>query len=240
MPIDEIKELLSNDSPDITRKLLDQHRRRLVERLAQQQRTLAFLEALIEREECVMPYEVTIARVEPQPVAALRIRTSLQQVGEAIGRGFGEVMSYLGKLGIAPAAAPLVIFHDVIDEETPGDIETCIPTATPVAGEGDIVGVELPGGLVATTVHHGPYGEIAPAYHTLTGWIQEHGHEMAGPPREIYLNDPAEVGEPSNSRGSSGRLETDLGSPYFAIGGSDVSLRNVDPPATSPPTSGIQ
>ncbi|MCA1736222.1 MAG: hypothetical protein LC739_08935 [Actinobacteria bacterium] len=119
MPIDEIKELLSNDSPDITRKLLDEHRRRLVERLAQQQRTLAFLEALIEREEGVMPYEVTIARVEPQPVAALRIRTSLQQAGETIGRGFGEVMSYLGKLGIAPAAAPLVIFHDVIDEETP-------------------------------------------------------------------------------------------------------------------------
>lgn len=48
---------------------------------------------------------------------------------------------------------------------------------------------------MATTVHHGPYGEIAPAYHILTGWIQDHGHEMAGPPREIYLNDPAEVGE---------------------------------------------
>lgn len=61
MPIDEIKELRANDSPDITRKLLDGHRRRLAERLAQQQRTLAFLEALIEREEGVMPYEVTVA-----------------------------------------------------------------------------------------------------------------------------------------------------------------------------------
>lgn len=27
------------------------------------------------------------------------------------------------------------------------------------------------------------------------GWIQEHGHEAAGPPREVYLNDPTEVGE---------------------------------------------
>jgi effector-binding domain-containing protein len=43
---------------------------------------------------------------------------------------------------------------------------------------------------MASTVHYGPYEEIAPAYHTLTGWISEHGHEIAGPPREIYLNDP--------------------------------------------------
>lgn len=42
-------------------------------------------------------------------------------------------------------------------------------------------------------MHRGPNNEIGPAYHTLAGWIQEHGHELAGPPREIYLNDPQEV-----------------------------------------------
>ena len=46
---------------------------------------------------------------------------------------------------------------------------------------------------MATTVHHGPYEQIAAAYHTLTGWISEHGHDIAGPPREIYLNDPQTV-----------------------------------------------
>ena len=46
---------------------------------------------------------------------------------------------------------------------------------------------------MVTTVHRGPYEEIAAAHHTVTGWISEHGHEMAGPPREIYLNDPQTV-----------------------------------------------
>lgn len=32
-----------------------------------------------------------------------------------------------------------------------------------------------------------------PAYHTVMGWISEHGHEIAGPPRETYLNDPQTV-----------------------------------------------
>jgi hypothetical protein len=38
-------------------------------------------------------------------------------------------------------------------------------------------------GSVAWTVHRGPFDEIGPASHTVAGWIQEHGHEVAGPPR---------------------------------------------------------
>lgn len=179
MPLDEIKELLATHQPDVTRKLLDEHRRRLADRLADQERVLIYIEALIEREEGIMPYDVTVSRVEPQLVAGTRIQTSLPNAGETVGRGFGVVMSYLGRLGIEPAGPPLVVFHDVIDEETPGEIEMCIPIAAPIINEGEVVGRELAGGPVATVIHRGPYGEIAPAYHTLMGWIQEHGHEAA-------------------------------------------------------------
>ena len=46
---------------------------------------------------------------------------------------------------------------------------------------------------MATTVHHGPYEQMPSAYHALTGWIAGHGHEIGGPPREIYLDDPRTV-----------------------------------------------
>jgi effector-binding domain-containing protein len=49
---------------------------------------------------------------------------------------------------------------------------------------------------VAWTTHQGPYDEIGPAYHTVSGWIQGRGHEIAGPPREIYLTDPSETDDP--------------------------------------------
>ena len=48
-------------------------------------------------------------------------------------------------------------------------------------------------------MHRGPYDEIAPAYHVLTGWIHAHGHQPAGPPHEIYLDDPTLV-EPGEQR----------------------------------------
>ena len=46
---------------------------------------------------------------------------------------------------------------------------------------------------MAVTEHLGPYDALAPAYHSLTSWITANGYEFAGPPREIYLNDPHTV-----------------------------------------------
>ena len=56
---------------------------------------------------------------------------------------------------------------------------------------------KLPGGLVAATVHRGPYDEEGPAYRAVEAWEQERGHVHAGPPREVYLTSPGEVSDPS-------------------------------------------
>ena len=105
----------------------------------------------------------------------------------------------LGAAGITPVGAPLIVMHDVIDEQTDGDLEICVPvppgTTMPTASAEPrgLAVRDLEGGTVATVTHHGPYDQIAPAYHTLTGWIAERGHEIVGPPREVYLNDPQTV-----------------------------------------------
>ena len=49
-------------------------------------------------------------------------------------------------------------------------------------------------------MHVGPYPDVGGAYQALMGWIQAHGHETAGPPREIYLNGPDEVSDPAQLR----------------------------------------
>lgn len=193
MPLDEISEILGQHDPVITRKLLDHHRQRLIERLDDQQRRLRYLEILIEREEGIMPYEVTVKELPAQQVAGIRKHVNLSNIGEAIGEGFGEVVAAVATSGQQPAGIPFIIYHDVIDEDTAGDVEICVPTATAIEDRGEVRALELEATTVASTIHHGPYEEIAPAYHSLMGWIQEHGHEMAGAPREIYLNDPTTV-----------------------------------------------
>jgi len=151
---------------------------------------LSYLESLMKRKDGIMPYTIEIDEVTPRPIASIRLRTSWSKVGGDVGAAFGRLISVLGQAGIEPAGPPLTVQHEIIDKESDGDIEVCIPITAEFEASDDVDCRQLEGGSVATTVHRGRYQEIAPAYHTLTGWISENGHEIAGPPREIYLNDP--------------------------------------------------
>jgi len=193
MPLDEIRAVLDQDDPELVHKRLLVHRDRLADRLATQERTLAYLETLIQRKEGIMPYDVEVTEVPPQLVAATTVHTNLSRIGDDIGAGFGALMMIMGREGVAPSSPPLIVYPDIIDDKTGGDLEICVPIDVDFTGNADVYPRGLEGGTMATTVHHGPYEQIAAAYHTLTGWISEHGHEIAGPPRETYLNDPQMV-----------------------------------------------
>jgi effector-binding domain-containing protein len=198
VPLEDVRELLASEDPEIAGKLLRMHRGRLEERLERDRRMLAFIERLIERKEGVMPYEVQVKEVPAQDVAIVRRRASLATIGKELSEGFAELGEAVGRAGVPMAGPPFLVMPEVIDEETDGDIELAFPLAAPFAGAGEVRGEHVPATTVVWTVHRGPYDEVGPAYHTLTGWIQEHGHEIAGPPREIYLTDPGETPDPAD------------------------------------------
>jgi effector-binding domain-containing protein len=75
-----------------------------------------------------------------------------------------------------------------------------MPTDEPVEPIGRVSPSTLAGGIMATTVHCGRYEDISNAYRALGEWLTEHGHETAGPPREIYLVTPEKVQNPSALR----------------------------------------
>lgn len=196
MPLDEIAEVLRavDGAPDVVRKVLDDHRGRLADELARHERMLAFLERLLTEEEHLMPYRITLETMPARPIASVRVHTDMDRIQADLERGFGRVFGTMGAQGHPPAGAPLVIYHELAVDE-PGEIEIAVP-CPPEVEEADGVGRhDLPAGDVAATVHTGPYDQIAPAYHAIQSWIAEHGHEVAGPPREIYLSDPGDTPE---------------------------------------------
>jgi effector-binding domain-containing protein len=188
MPLEQIRELLESDDAQVTAKLLQMHRRRLEDELQRHRRKLAFIERLIEREESVLPYDVRVKDVPAQHVATIRRATTMETIGPDIADSFARIGRALERATMT--GPPFVVFDDVIDEEGGGDIQVAAPVAVGFQDTDDVRGEEFPATTVAWTVHHGPFDEIGPAYHTVAGWIQEHGHEVAGPPREVYLTDP--------------------------------------------------
>jgi len=193
MPLDEIRTILESDDPELVHQRLVIHRERLATQLAAQQRMLAYLESLIQRNEGVMPYEIQTDEQATQLVAATKVRTSLGRISTDIQAGFSTLWHGVTSAGLSMIGPPLLVYHDEIDKETEGYIEICVPVDREITEESSVYTRELEGGTMATTIHRGPYEEIAPAYHTLSGWIEGHGHEIGGPPREVYLNDPRTV-----------------------------------------------
>ena len=57
------------------------HQERLAERLAAQERTLAYLETLILRKKGIMPHDVQVTEAVPQLLAATKVHTNLSRIG---------------------------------------------------------------------------------------------------------------------------------------------------------------
>jgi effector-binding domain-containing protein len=139
--------------------------------------------------------EVSITQIEPQVVVGMWKRGTYAEIDPMIAK----VREYAEASGAGIDGRPTFICHETprevvkANEDASADVEVVIPISNVVDGEGDITCYELPGGQMAKIVHKGPYEQSARTYKKLFEWIAEHHKKVAGPTREVYLNDPKEV-----------------------------------------------
>jgi effector-binding domain-containing protein len=139
-----------------------------------------------------MTYEV-IEKHEPDVlVASVTEHAALTDASRVIPAAFETLMGAVARVGYG-AGMPGVVYHEM-DPQQPGDIEVFMPVTAAFEPPPGVAVKTLEGGHVATTVHRGPYDQVGDAYQALTDWMHEQGLTPSGPPRELYLNDPNEVG----------------------------------------------
>jgi DNA-binding transcriptional MerR regulator len=198
MPLPEIKAILAGDKKQ-TKRILEGHRRRLLESAERQRYAITLLDSML-REEPPMAYEIHLRETAPQRAATVHGRTPWAELGSFIESALREVFAVAGEQGARFAGPPFGIYHvaDATEEEL--ELEIGMPVAEPIEPAGRVGSIEIPGGLVATTLHCGRYEDISPAYQAVGEWIAEHGHEMAGPCREVYLVGPDQASDPGALR----------------------------------------
>ena len=135
-----------------------------------------------------MTYEIVSRDVPTQRVATIRERVQMTAIGTAMGEGFGEVARAVEAAGAEVDGLPFAIYHRVGADEA--DVEMGFPVLGNVE-LGRVHSATLEGGHVACTVHMGAYEEVGRAYDAVDRWVQMHGRRVVGPPREVYLNEPA-------------------------------------------------
>ena len=135
-----------------------------------------------------MSYPCEIKEQASQPTLVVRTRAAVQDLPQVLGRCYGSVFGYLGKLGQQPAGPPFMGYFNMDMQDL--DLEIGVPVAQELPGQGEVQPSRLPGGMVATCLYTGPYPEMGPAYDALTRFIEDNGRQPAGPVYEIYVNDP--------------------------------------------------
>lgn len=139
-------------------------------------------------------YQVQLKEVSPQKVVCVGGKAAMENIGQEMGKVYGQIFQYLGSQKTAPAAPPLAVYYSPSGQEI--DFEACVPVAEGVSGKGEIEVKELAGGQMASVMHLGPYDGLGRAYDALVQWMTKEGYEAAGPPREVYLvgapNDPSD------------------------------------------------
>jgi AraC family transcriptional regulator len=139
--------------------------------------------------------EVSVAEVKPQVVVGMWKRGTYAEISTMIAK----VYEYAESSGAQIKGRPTFICHErpreamKANEEARADVEVVIPVANPVQNSDEITCYELPGGQMARIVHKGPYEKSVAAYKKLFEWIAQNNKKVAGPTREVYLNDPRHV-----------------------------------------------
>lgn len=139
--------------------------------------------------------QVTVKEMEPATLAFVSMKGPYTQISEA----FGKLYGWIGQKGYVPSGPPSGMYFNM-PGQVPND-QLAWELRSPIAGDVAPSGPDQQGlGIkrvaatqAATTMHKGPYEKVGEIYQALAGWIAQNGYEVAGPPEEVYLTNPAET-----------------------------------------------
>lgn len=147
-----------------------------------------------------MSYEITTRTIDEVPVLYQARRVERDQIASVLAEALPAVFNYVLGAGLAPAGHPYVRYMNMSAAFI--DVEAGIPLVNAAdedpPEETAVLRGALPAGLVAATIHTGPYDGLAAAYEELDRWVEASEHTAIGGPWEVYLTDPAEVPDPAD------------------------------------------
>ena len=133
-----------------------------------------------------------------QPTAVIRGEVSMDQLPAFFDRSFGELAAVLANQGVTPRSAAFAKY-----DGAPTDVarlEVGFVVDGPLEPTGDVVAGTLPGGRVATVVHHGGFDGLGEAWGALFAWVTDQGMTPGAQMWEIYLTEPSPDMDPAELR----------------------------------------
>jgi effector-binding domain-containing protein len=134
--------------------------------------------------------EFEVITTNAQPAISIREKVKMQDIPQAMGRMFGELMPILQK-DVQCAGPPFAFYHSWSQNDT--DMDVGFPVAGNAVTKGRVKPFQLPATKAVVGMHMGPYDKIVDTYNKMMEWMKTNGYEPADYMWEEYLNSPDEV-----------------------------------------------
>ena len=144
-----------------------------------------------------MSHEVAIETVPAQPIAAVRRQVRIGEVARAWGPALDQVWAFLGRHPrLRTGGHNVFLYHHPARRDELMEVDFGVQVIRPFPGEGEVISTETPAGEVATTLHVGPYDQLAAAHDAIHAWRAANNRAFAVRSWEIYgdwSDDPAKL-----------------------------------------------
>lgn len=211
LPLPVVGQLVEARDPELTTKVLAEHREALRERRLELDWMIAAVGDVLTGAASLDLGLVYVREQAADPVLVVRGRTPEAEFSPWFAAAFR-------RLGLHAARHRLVVtgpggarFPDRQWDPDGVDVEAFLPVDRPQPGD-RVETARLPAGRLAVVLHAGPYDGVAGAHGLLGEWAAEHGLEPDGSLQELYLVGPNHTSTPSAWRTEVGWLLTGAGS----------------------------
>jgi effector-binding domain-containing protein len=144
-----------------------------------------------------MPVSITVQKVSPRKLAAVRRQVTPGAVGSAWGPALGKVWPFIrNHPGLWTDGHNIFLYHHAAEPDAPILCDFGVEVTRTFEAAGEVYATETPGGEAAIAVHRGPYDRMNEAHDAICKWIAANGRESAGHSWEIYGDptpDPADT-----------------------------------------------
>ncbi|MBN2893668.1 MAG: GyrI-like domain-containing protein [Bacteroidales bacterium] len=140
--------------------------------------------------------DVNVEEVKAEQMISMRSKVEMAEIGNEMGRLYGQLMTYADEKAYEMVGAPIAIYHDWTFTES--DFECGLLVSGNLEPTDDIMVSETYAGKVVTAINYGAYCTVTKTWKAISAYVKENGFEENGLPWEEYITDPTM--EPDTSK----------------------------------------
>jgi effector-binding domain-containing protein len=144
-----------------------------------------------------MGIDITVERVKPRKLAAVRRQVPVGAVGSAWRPALDQVWAFLrSQPGRRTDGHNIFLYHHPVRPNDPMEVDFGVEVARSFIPSGEVYETNTPAGEAAVAVHRGGYDQLHAAHDAINRWAKSHDKALAGRSWEIYgdpSDDPSKI-----------------------------------------------